>query len=62
MIDTVYDRLGFEMPSNEKHLTIALRKLVAKWACKLEHPRCLKEATSQFVEWMNTSNPNIQNS
>ena len=61
MIDKLYDRLGYRMSENEKHLNIFLRKMVVEWACKLDHPECLKETKSQYKKWMNMSNPDIDN-
>ena len=61
IIDKLYDQLGYEMPADEKHLNIFLRKLVVKWACKLDHPECLRETKSQYSEWMKTSNPDKEN-
>ena len=57
IIDKLYDKLGYKMPADEKHLNIFLRKLVVKWACKLGHPECLMETKFQYSEWMKMSNP-----
>ena len=61
MIDQLYGRLGYKMPADEKHLNIFLRKMVVEWACKLDHPDCMKEAKSQYTKWMNMSNPDTDN-
>ena len=61
IVDKLYDQLGYKMPADENQLNIFLRKLVVKWACKLDHPICLKETNSQYSQWMKMSNPDQEN-
>ena len=61
IVDKLYDQLGYKMPADEKHLNIFLRKLVVKWACKLDHPECLMESNIQYSEWMKMPNPDHEN-
>ena len=61
LIDPLYEKLGYDTLPNEDHLTIILRKLVVEWACKLGHPECVRQASSQYSKWMNMSDPDNHN-
>ena len=61
LIDPLYERLGYQMLPNDKHLDIYLRTLAVAWACGLGHPECKQETTSQYEEWMNTLDPDDVN-
>ncbi|XP_046399039.1 aminopeptidase N-like [Ischnura elegans] len=46
-----YDRVQFNGSPNDDHIARLTRLNLLPWACKYNHPDCLKEAKKMFAEW-----------
>ncbi|KAH0552187.1 hypothetical protein KQX54_006650, partial [Cotesia glomerata] len=55
LITPMYNHLNFEDEINDDRLTVLLRAELNKWACKLDHKKCVDKSLNYFTEWMKNS-------
>lgn len=48
ILNGVLEKIGYEERTEENDLTKCLRQEVAKWACILEHPKCIQMARDKL--------------
>lgn len=61
LLDNVYKQVGFKDNPGDPQLTVFTRVDVLTWACNLGHEDCIRNAVTQFHNWRNTPNPNVNN-
>lgn len=57
----MYDEVGFVDHQNDEMLTIYKRIDVINIACLMEYEDCVKQAVTNFHNWMMTPNPDSYN-
>lgn len=61
LIKGVYDEVGFSDRPNDEMLTIYKRIDVINIACLMEYVDCVKQAVTNFHNWMMAPNPDAYN-
>jgi len=60
LLAPIYQKLGFEGKSDDKHLEILLRKRIVSWACSMGHEDCKNKVKTSFNNWMFMPDPDAE--
>jgi len=60
LLAPIYEKLGFEGKSGDKHLEILLRKRIVHWACIMGHEGCQDKVKTSYNNWMFMTDPDAE--